>query len=74
MHTHIFFLGPHRIRCTQTVSPPCFGTALWTVWLAMITEDQYNDMEMASLASVHQETFGHPEIDEYAGGFRFYNT
>jgi len=40
----------------------------------MITEDQYNDMEMASLASVHQETFGHPEIDEYAGGFRFYNT
>jgi hypothetical protein len=40
----------------------------------MITEGQYNDMEMASLASVHQEAFGHPEIEEYAGGFRFYNT
>ena len=30
----------------------------------MITEDQYNDMEMASLAFVPQEAFGHPEIEE----------
>jgi hypothetical protein len=29
----------------------------------MITEDQYN-LEMASLAFVHQEVFGHPEIEE----------
>jgi hypothetical protein len=62
-------VSAYTVCRTQTVSPPCFGTALWTVWLAMITEDQYNDMEMASLASVHQEAFGHPEIEEYAGGF-----
>jgi hypothetical protein len=29
----------------------------------MITEDQYN-LEMASLAFVHQEVFGHSEIEE----------
>ena len=30
----------------------------------MITEDHYNDLEVASLAFVHQEAFGHPEIEE----------
>ena len=30
----------------------------------MITEDQYNDLEMASLAFVHQEAFGHQQIEE----------
>jgi hypothetical protein len=30
----------------------------------MITEDHYNDLEMASLAFVHQEVFEHPEIEE----------
>ena len=61
MHSHIFILG-----CVMYTDRflPCFGTALWTIWLAMITEVQYNDLEMASLTFVCQEAFGHPEIEE----------